>query len=67
MTAKRRGRGHYAPIFLWCCDKEAKSDDEIDISVFKRLSELDTKLGITASQQLFDCLRFTTRWDIIKV
>ena len=66
MTAKR-GRCYYAPIYLWCCDKEAKSDDEIDISVFKRLSELDKKLGKTASQQLFDCLRFTTRWDIIKV
>ena len=49
------------------CNDESKSNDEIDKDVYAKLVELDTRLGTTASDQLFKCLYRTTRSDIIKV
>ena len=46
---------------------ESKSDDQIDIQVYTKLIQLDSRLGTTASEQLAKCLQFTTRSDIIKV
>jgi len=47
--------------------KRSNSNDEIDKQVYTKLAELDTRLGTTASEQLFKCLCKTTRSDIIKV
>lgn len=41
--------------------------DKIDIEVYTKLFELDSKLGTTASEQLRRCLQNTIRSDIIKV
>ena len=69
---KKEGYVGYAEVYLAHCkikarNTESKSDDEIDIEVFTRLAELDSKLGTTASKQLFQILTKTTRLDIIKV
>ena len=48
-------------------NKEVHSNKIIDIKVYKKLVELDTKLGTTVSEQLYGCLYRTTRLDIIKV
>ena len=57
----------FAALFLNRCNKESKSDDEIDKEVYSKLVELDTRLGTTASEQLFWCLYYTLNLDIIKV
>ena len=57
----------FAPKYLDQCNVELKSDDQIDIEIYKELGKLDSKLGISASEQLRLCLQFTTRADIIKV
>ena len=49
------------------CLEKSKSEDTIDIEVYTKLVELDTRLGKTAAEQLFECLFFTLRLDIIKV
>ena len=49
------------------CKTESKAGDVFDIRVYSKLLELDVKLGIAASDQLFGCLLNTTRSDIIKV
>ena len=46
---------------------ESKQDDEIDIQVYKKLVELDSRLGTAAAEQLFYCVKFTQRLDCIKV
>ena len=48
-------------------NQEFKTDEKIDVEVYARLVELDTKLGTRTSEQLFLCLFLTTRLDIIKV
>ena len=49
------------------CNKESKIGDIIDFEVYARLVDLDTKLGTCTAEQLFICLNYTTRWEIIKV
>ena len=66
-NTKKNGFIGYADVYLWRGDKESNSNDEIDIDVYKMLVELDTKLGVTASDQLFRCLTKTSRPDIIEV
>ena len=56
----------FAHCYLWRCDKESNSD-KIDIQVYNKLVQLDSKLGTTASKQLLTCLKYTSRSDIIKV
>ena len=57
----------YASEYLERCNKESKSNDNINKEVYTKLVELDERLGTKASDQLYECLFRTTRWDIIKV
>ena len=57
----------FAEVYLEQCDKESKSGDIADVQLYGKLVELDTRLGTTAGSQLYRCLYYTTRWDIIKV
>ena len=42
----------FASMYLLRCEVESKSDDEIDIRVYTKLVELDSRLGTTAAEQL---------------
>ena len=57
----------FADVYLERCNQESKTGDKIDVEVYTRLVELDTRLGTSSSEQLYWCLLRTTRWDIIKV
>ena len=54
-------------MYLQQWKRESKSDGEIDLQVYTKLVELDSKIGIKASEQLIFCLLVTTRSDIIEV
>ena len=66
-TLRKKNWVGFAELFLNRCNKESKSDDEIDREIYSKLVELDIRLGTTASEQLYKCLYRTTRLDIIKV
>ena len=57
----------FARDYLRRCNEESKSNDKINKEVYTKLVELEKRLGKKASEQLFWCLRHTTRSDIIKV
>ena len=57
----------FAEVYLDRCFKETATCDNVDIEVYTNLTVLDAALGTTASEQLFGCLKRTTRMDIIKV
>ena len=64
----RRENGFgFAHVYLWRCDKDSEIENKADIEVYNQLIKLDTRLGTTCSEQLFHCLLYTTRLDIIKV
>jgi len=46
---------------------ESKPNNEIDKELHAELVKLDSRLGTKASKQLYKCLKYTTRSDIIKV
>ena len=55
----------FAHLYLAGCG--GKSDDEIDIQVYTRLMEVDSRIGVSAAEQLCSCLFHTLRLDVIKV
>ena len=57
----------FAHFYLWRCDGEFKSDDEIDKDLFAQLLEIDTRLGTTATEQLYKGSSLTLNFDILKV
>ena len=64
---KETGDVGYADYYLVRNWNESKKINEADATVYKRLVDIDTKLGTEFSVQLYLCLLWTTRWDIIKV
>ena len=57
----------YADYYLVRNWNESKKINEADATVYKKLVDIDAKLGTELSQQLSCCLCWTNRWDIIKV
>ena len=57
----------YANCYLMKCWNKTKRINEADASVYRELTDIDSKLGTNISIQFEHCLSWTTRWDIIKV
>ena len=57
----------FAHFYFKRCSENSESIVEIDTEVFTDLVALDAKLGTTASKQLYWCVYYTLRLDIIKV
>ena len=64
---RKAGLYEFAHAYLDRCFAKARPDDEIDVEVYAKLVQLDSKLGTTASKQLDRCIFYTTRSDIIQV
>ena len=62
-----RGFVGYAHYYLKGCYDEIELKNKADITMFKKLLEIDSKLGTTQSEQLFSCVLNTVRIDLIKV
>ena len=61
------GGAGYAHYYLLECGTLSERKDEADVYIYRQLVDIDSKLGTNASLQLFWCLAYTTRWDLIKV
>ena len=57
----------FADAFLRLCETESKSDQQIDIQAYAKLVELDSKLGTSAAEQLFMCVYYSPRLELVKV
>ena len=57
----------YAHYYLQKCWNESKLKNKADVKIYKKLLEIDSKLGTTQSEQLFWCLYNSLRIDLIKV
>ena len=57
----------YADYYLQQCWDESEFKNKADVSIYKQLIEIDTKLGTTQSEQLLECVFNTLRMDLIKV
>ena len=57
----------FASYYLEKCWDSVLVMNTADLMVYKQLLEIDAKLGITQSEQLFACLSETFRIDLIEV
>ena len=57
----------YAHYYLFKCCDESELKNKADVTIYKELLEIDTKLGTTQSEQLFGCVFSSLRIDFIKV
>ena len=66
-AVRKKGAVGYAALYLMRCDKEELSYDEIEIQAYLKLTELDSKLGTTVTEQLYGCVIFAIGLDLVKV
>ena len=59
--------GGYAHFYIYHSRNDSKRTNEADVSIHRRLIDIDSELGTKASLQLYLCLSSTTRFDIIMV
>ena len=57
----------YAHIYLQGQYDNTELVNKADITIYKRLLEIDAKLGTTQTEQLFECVFDSVRLDLIKV
>ena len=57
----------YAHYYLQACWNESELKNKADVAVYKQLLEIDSKLGTTQSEQLFKCVFYSLRIDLIEV
>ena len=57
----------FANYYLHNCYDESELKNKADITIYKQLLEIDSKLGTTQTEQLFWCVFWTVRMDLIKV
>ena len=57
----------YAHYYLQHCYDESELVNKADVTIYKQLLEIDSKLGTTQTEQLLWCLFWSVRMDLIKV
>ena len=57
----------FAEYYLSECWDESELKNKADVTIYKQLLKIDSKLGTTQSEQLFGCVFCSLRMDLIKV
>ena len=57
----------YAEYYLQESWDETELTNKADVTIYKQLLEIDSKLGTTQTEQLFECVFSSLRIDLIKV
>ena len=64
---RENGCAGYAHFYLVNCYDDSVLINKAEIKIYKKLLEIDSKLGTTQTEQLFGCLVYSVRMDLIKV
>ena len=57
----------YAQYYLIKCWNKSELKNKADVTIYKKLLEIDSKLGTTQSEQLLKCVFNSLRMDLIQV
>ena len=57
----------YANYYLQKCWDKSEFKNKADVTIYKQLLEIDSKLGTSQSEQLRWCLVYSPRKDLIEV
>ena len=64
---REEGYVGYAHYYLQESWNKSELKNKADVTIYKQLLEIDSKLGTTQSEQLFKCVFHSLRMDLIKV
>ena len=64
---EKHGYVGYAHYYLGNCYDDSELINKAEIEIYKKLAEIDSELGTTQTEQLFECLYNSVRMDLIKV
>ena len=64
---REKGFVGYAHYYLQKCWNKSEFKNNADVIIYKKLLEIDAKLGTTPSEQLRWCLAYSPRKDLIEV
>ena len=64
---RENGCAGYAHYYLGNCFDDSVLINKAEIIIYKKLLEIDEKLGTTQTEQLFWCVLNSVRLDLIKV
>ena len=64
---EKHGYVGYANYYVFNCWDKSELINKADVSIYKQLLEIDAKLGTTQSEQLFECVFYSLRIDLIEV
>ena len=64
---RKKGYVGYAHYYLQNCWDASELKNKADVTIYKQLLEIDSKLGTTQSEQLIGCVLNSLRIDLIKV
>ena len=64
---EKHGFVGYAHYYLEHCWDKSELKNKADVTVYKQLLEIDSKLGTTQSEQLFECVFHSLRLNLIQV
>ena len=57
----------YVQYYLFTCWDKSELKNNADVAIYMQLLEIDAKLGTSQTEQLFWCLTYSPRMDLIKV
>ena len=66
-TIQEYGFAGFAEYYLKECWDQSQLINNADLTLYKQLLKIDAKIGVTQTKQLFECVFWTLRIDIIKV
>ena len=64
---EKHGYVGYANYYVFNCWDKSELKNKADITIYKQLLEIDSKLGTTQSEQLFGYVLNSLRIDLIEV
>ena len=57
----------YANYYLRRCYDESELVNKADTTIYRQLLDIDSQLGTRQAEQLFECVFYSVRMDLIKV
>ena len=64
---RKVGYAGYAEYYIRKCWDESEMKNKADVTIYKQFLKIDSKLGTTQTEQLFTCLFYSPRKDLIEV
>ena len=64
---KKNGGVGFAKVYLYRCYNKTSLINEADVGLYQELVQLDSRFGTTQTEQLWGCVQYALKIDLIQV